>query len=145
MNTLIEKPKIRLFGFNSGKKNYSGEINETEFWFSWSKQLKNLKHGNPVVKGKMERIDNVTKIKIQVKENSIYVFLTFTFIILIALTFFSIKLFRETDKMTFNVIGFFILLTIGLTILNMWKVKRGMNKMTEELKDIFDDIKTNNC
>ena len=145
LNTLTGKPKIIFCGFNSSKKKYSGEINETEFWFSWTEQLKVIMYGNPVVKGKLKKLSNGTNIQIRVKESSIYAISAFAFILLLALAAFSIKSFNEIDIMSFKMIVLFILLTIGLIVLNMWKVKRGMNKMTEELKDIFDDIKINNC
>jgi len=136
LNKIVEKPTINVLDIGINKK-YTGEIDENEFWFTWSKTL-NLLKSRPIVKGEIKSINNKTSINLKIKDNSNKVLFIFAFIFLIPIVYFSTVIISNQEyKSLFIPIGFILLISIILT-LNNWKTKNGMSQIEKEIYRIFD-------
>ena len=135
LNKLIQEPNVSILDLGL-KKKYSGEIDGNKFWFTWSKTIDFTK-SRPVVKGQISKSKTDTSIDMTIKDYSGYLVMIFAIIFFITLFFFGTNSIKSQNYKSVQAIIGIAFLIVTISILNFFRVKKGMKQIEMELRQIF--------
>jgi len=136
LNKLIQEPKVSFLDLGL-KKKYSGEINNYQFWFTWSKTM-DLTKGRPTVKGQILKLKDGCEVKMKIKDSSITSLTILFVLIFIPIVYFAVTIIKSHDYNGLIIILGISFLLIFILLFNYWRAKRSMVQLENEIFQIFD-------